>query len=146
MKCQMLETNIPKSICSKLQIWVSQYFLVRLRTLVPKYGMIYPITTFIPQIVGCIYPYFLKCIFPNPTPERSFQVMSIQHQHIYSTYIYSQNCLQHISNTKIYFEIYTYIPQPCARRAYRNYEYKYICQQIYIPHQHCCPKGAQKLQ
>ena len=37
MKCQMLETNIPKSICSKLQIWVSQYFLVRLRTLVPKY-------------------------------------------------------------------------------------------------------------
>ena len=54
----MLGTNIPKSICSKLQIWVSQYFLVRLRTLVPKYGMIYPITTFIPQIVGCIYPYF----------------------------------------------------------------------------------------
>ena len=34
--------------------------------------------------------------------------MSIQHQHIYSTYIYSQNCLQHISNTKVYFEIYIF--------------------------------------
>ena len=34
--------------------------------------------------------------------------MSIQHQHIYSTYIYFQNCLQHISDTKIYFEIYIF--------------------------------------
>ena len=33
----MLETNIPKSICSKLQIWMRHYFLVILRTLVPKY-------------------------------------------------------------------------------------------------------------
>ena len=43
-----------------------------------------------------------------PTLQQSFQVMSIPHQHIYSTYIYSQNYLQHILNTKICFEIYIF--------------------------------------
>ena len=59
---------------------------------------------------------------PQPcprTPQQSFQVMSIQHQQMYSTYIYSQNCLQHISNTNIYLK-YIYSPtettQPASSR------------------------------
>ena len=72
--------------------------------------------------------YFQKCIFPNPTPTAPTIIPSDEYPTptyiIYSTYIYSQNCLQHISNTNIYFEIYTYIPQPCVRRAYRNYPIK----------------------
>ena len=93
----------------------------------PTVGMTYSITTFIPQIVGWIYPiiYILfKCIFPIVPLTAPTIIQSDQYP--MPTYIFNNTytlkiCLKHISNANIYFDICTYIPQPCARRAYRNY-------------------------
>ena len=63
---------------------------------------------------------------PQPYPQtlqQSFQVI----QHIYSTYIYSQNCLQHISNTDIYFKIYIF-PNPAPEERTETTQLTFIPQ------------------
>ena len=114
-------------------------------------GMIYIIIKKNPQSVGWIYPYFYKCIFPNPTPERSNNHskwwLSNTNINIQLTYIYSQNCLQHISpkllaayiQYKFIFQ-QIYIPQQCTRRTHRNSNNTSSPQVLawYIQYPHIC--------
>ena len=163
----MLGTNIPKSICFKLQIWVSHYFLVgRVKNTCSKIHLfqitnngvslflgwllsLFPtqiyilknvsptlkgpqtlpnlhssanclITTFIAQIGGCIY--FLKWIFPNPTPQRS-----------------NNHSKWWVSNTNLYIQL-TYTPKIVFSKYPTQ---RYILKYIYSPTMR--PKGTQKL-
>ena len=80
-------------------------------------GMIYIIIKKIPQSVGWIYPYFYKCIFPNPTPEHSNNHskwwVSNTNINIQFTYILSKLFAAYIPqivvfNTNLYFNKYIF--------------------------------------
>ena len=105
----------------------------------PTVGMIYLITK-ISQNCWLHISIILKMYIPQPYPrtlQQSFQVMSIQHQHIYSTYIYSQNCLQHIFNTKIYLKyIYSPTMRPKGTQKLTNLHSSPQLLAWYIQYQH----------
>ena len=95
-------------------------------------GMIYKIIKKNPQSVGWIYPYFYKCIFPNPTPE---------HSNNHSKWWVSNTNIK-IQLTYILSNLFAaYIPQIIGS----IYSIQiYISTNLYSPTVY--PKGAQKLQ
>ena len=104
----------------------------------------------IPQSVGWIYPYFYKCIFPNPTPEHSNNHskwwVSNTNINIQLTYILSKLFAAYIPQIVAAYIQYKfifqqiYIPQQCTRRAHRNSNNTSSPQVLawYIQYPHMC--------